>query len=60
MKIVILDDKIIKGDYELSKKNTIEISESDDTTYGNDWHTYREINSNLEDKRGQLYSLVMV
>ena len=52
MKIVILDDKIIKGDYELSKKNTIEISESDDTTYGNDWHTYREINSNLEDKRG--------
>ena len=33
--------------------------ESDNTAYVNDWRTYREQNSNLENHRGQVYSLIL-
>ena len=44
MKIAMLDNKIVKGNYELANKIPIKISDSEKTTYGNDWCTYQEQN----------------
>ena len=41
MKIAIMDNEIAKGDYELSNKIPIEMSQSDKTTYFNEWRTYQ-------------------
>ena len=39
MSIEIMDNKIFKGDYEISNNITIELLESEKTAYGNTWHT---------------------
>ena len=54
-KIAILDNKITKGDYDLSNEISIDMPESDKTAYVNDWHTYRERNNNLEKHKEQAY-----
>ena len=59
MEISILDNEIAKGDYELAKKIPIEMSDSDKTAYRNDWSTYWEQNTHLENNRGQAYSLIL-
>ena len=41
-KIAILEKEITKGEYELSNKIPIDMSESEKTTYGNNWRTYQE------------------
>ena len=38
IKIVILDNVIVKGDYELSNKIPKDMLESEKTAYVNDWH----------------------
>ena len=40
-KIAILDNEIAKGDYDIANKIPIYMSESEKTTYGNEWRTYR-------------------
>ena len=35
------------------------MSESEKNAYGNEWRTYRELNTNLKSHRGQAYSLVL-
>ena len=52
MKIAILYNEIAKGYYDIANKITVEMSESDDTSYGNEWRTYQEQNANLENHRG--------
>ena len=59
IKIAIMDNKITKGDYDLANKIPIDMSESEKTAYGNEWRTYREQNANLENHRGQAYSLIL-
>ena len=59
MKIVILDNNIMKGDYELAKYTSIEMSDSENMMYGNDWRTYRDLNSCLEKHRDQTYFLIL-
>ena len=39
MKIEILDNEIVKGNYELANKISIEMSDSENKGYGNDWCT---------------------
>ena len=46
-KIAILENDIVKGDYDLANEIHIYIPESEKTEYGNEWRTYREQNSNL-------------
>ena len=38
-KIVMIENEITKGDYDLSNKIPIDMSESEKTAYGNEWHT---------------------
>ena len=59
IKIAIMDNKITKGDYDLANKIPIDMSESEKTAYGNEWRTFRERNANLENHRGQAYSLIL-
>ena len=54
-KIAILDKNIFKGDYDLCKIISIDLSESEKIAYGNYWHTYREENANLEHHIGRVY-----
>ena len=58
-KISILDNNIAKGDYDVGNKTPIEMLESEKTTYGNEWYTYQYRNDNLENHRGQEYSLIL-
>ena len=59
IKIAIMDNRIAKGYYDLANKIPIDMSESEKTAYGNEWRTYRERNSKLENHRGQAYSLIL-
>ena len=59
MKSAILDNNISKGDYDLANDIPIEMLESEETEYGNKWRTQRERNANLENDRGQAYSLIL-
>ena len=38
-KISIMENEITKGDYDLSNKIPIDMSESEKTAYGNEWNT---------------------
>ena len=60
MKIAIMDKNISKVKYDIVNKITIDMSESEKTACGNICHTYRERNTNLENHRGQAYSLIPV
>ena len=60
MKIAIMDNNIDKGDYYLANKIPIEMLDSNRTAYVNEWQTYQDHNSNLENHWGQVYSLIMV
>ena len=59
MNIEILDYKIAKGDYDISNDIPIDMSESEKTVYGNEWCNYQEQNTNMENNRGQAYSLIL-
>ena len=48
MKIAIMDNNIDKGDYYLANKIPIEMLDSNRTAYVNEWQTYQDHNSNLE------------
>ena len=54
-KIEVMDNAIAKGDYEPANNTPIEMSESENTEYGNEWRTCRERNANPEKYRGQAY-----
>ena len=54
-----MDNDITRGDYDLANKILIEMSQSDKTAYGNEWRTYQERNTNLENHRGQAYLLIL-
>ena len=60
LKIAIMDNEIAKGDYDTANKIPIDMSESENTTYGNEWSIYREQNTKLESHIGQAYSLILV
>ena len=47
MNLAILDHKITKGDYDLANEIPIDMSKSENTVYGIEWHTYRRQNTNL-------------
>ena len=57
--IVMLDREITKRDYDTSNNIPIDMTESDNTEYGNEWRTYRQRNYNLENHRGEAYSLIL-
>ena len=57
--VATMDNEITKGDYNLAKKISIEMPESDKTAYVNDRHTSQNTNSNLENHRVQAYSLIL-
>ena len=59
MKVAILDNEVTKWDYDIANEIPIEMSESEKTAYVNEWCTYQEWNSNLENHRGQAYSLIL-
>ena len=54
-----MDNEISKGEYNLANKISIEMLESDNTSYVHEWRTYRDLNSNPEKHRGQAYSLIL-
>ena len=58
-KIEILDNKIFKWYYYLTNKIPIEMSKSDNSSYGNEWRTHQESNVNLENHRFQAYLLIL-
>ena len=60
MNIEILDNEIVKGDYDICNKIPIDILDSEKTAFENYWHTYQERNSKSEKHIGQVYSLILV
>ena len=59
MKIVILDNNIAKAKYKLANEIPINMSNSENMDYGNDWRTYRDKNDYLGKNRGQAYSIIL-
>ena len=59
MKMEALDNKITKRVYDLANKTPNDMQESEKTAYGNEWHTNQDRNENLENNRGQAYSLIL-
>ena len=55
MKIVILDNNIAKANYKLANEIPINMSNSENMDYGNDWRTYRDKNDYLGKNSGQAY-----
>ena len=59
MKISILDNNVVKGDYKLSIEIPIKMSDSDNMAYDSDWSTCQERNAQLENHRGKVYSMIL-
>ena len=58
MKLAVLQNKIMQGQYEMNKDVLIEMMDSEKTQYSNAWHTYHERNATLEKNWGQVFSLI--
>jgi hypothetical protein len=59
MQFAILDNEIGEGNYKQNNEVPIEMSDSEETQYSNDWRTYRERNALLTKHRGQAFSLTL-
>ena len=59
MKLAILDNEIAQGDYKQNLYFPIIVTYSEKTQSRNQWHTYRKINSQLTNHRGQGFSLIL-
>ena len=59
MELAILENEIAQSDYEQNVEVTIIMTDSEKTQSSNEWRTYREINAQLTNHRGQRFSLIL-
>jgi hypothetical protein len=58
MKLAILQNKIVQGEFTANIEVPVELNDSDKTQFSNEWHTYRERRSNLIKHGGQSLLLI--
>jgi hypothetical protein len=58
MKLAILQNEIAQGEFSATVDVPIELTDSEQTQYNNEWRTYRERNGNLIKHRGKAFSLI--
>jgi hypothetical protein len=58
MKLEILQNDIAQGDFSSINEVAMELNDYEKTQFSNEWHTFRERNSNLIKHRGQAFSLI--
>jgi hypothetical protein len=58
MKLAILQNEIVQGEFSFSNEVTIELNDSEKTKFINECHTFRECNANLIKHRGHAFSLI--
>jgi hypothetical protein len=60
MKLAILNNAIAEGDFEKNVEVPIEMSDSEETQYSNEWRSHQERNAQLlKHSRGQAFSLTL-
>jgi hypothetical protein len=57
-RLAILQNEIAQGEFAASIEVPVVLTESEKTQFSNDWHTFRERNTNLIKHRGQAFSLI--
>jgi hypothetical protein len=58
MKLAILQNEIAQGEFAASIEVPVVLTESEKTQFSNDWHTFRERNTNLIKHQGQSLSII--
>jgi hypothetical protein len=58
MQLAVLENEIEEAAYQLSVPLSMQLDDSEATSYHNKWRTYRERTTRLEKQRGQAFSRI--
>jgi hypothetical protein len=58
MQLAVLENEIEEAAYQLSAPLPMQLDDSEATSYHNEWISFRERNSRLENQRGQAFSMI--
>jgi hypothetical protein len=58
MQLAVLENEIEEAAYQLSVPLSMQLDDSEATSYHNEWRTYRERTTRLEKQRGQAFSMI--
>jgi hypothetical protein len=59
MRLTILQNVIVQGEFAASIEVPVVLTDSEKTQFSNDWRTFRECNTNLIRHRSQDFSLIL-